>query len=342
MRLAALAIGLSVAWIGPAFAAGTARPPAAAPTAIALPGGTGGVGFDDLGFSDAMDRVLLPGGRTGKLFLVNPATSAVTSISGFGTASGYTGGHRDGITSVTEGAGLLFVVDRTRKELCLVDPAKRSIVSHAPLGAIPDYVRWIDPTHEIWVTEPESTRIEVFRLETGNPPRAVRAGTIAVEGGPESLTLDLKHRRAFTNIGAGTAAIDFRSRAMVGLWENGCDRASGIALDAQRGFLFVACFLGNVNVLDLASGAIVDSTRLGPGVDIISYSPELGHLYVPSSRTKTLTILGVSTGGTLTSLGTFPGPADSHSVAAAGKVFLTDQANGRLLAVTDPYPSSVH
>jgi hypothetical protein len=131
----------------------------------------------------------------------------------------------------------------------------------------------MEPTHEIWVTEPESTRFEVYRLEDGKPPRAVRVAAVATERGPESLVPDLKHRRAYTNVMGGTAAIDLRLRSATALWGNACNGASGIALDNDRGFLFVACFAGGIRVLDLASGAIVDSTRLGAGVDIISYSP---------------------------------------------------------------------
>src|SRR3954466_8590861 len=42
---------------------------AASPTTVAvpIPGGNGGVGFDDLGFSPALHRLLVPGGRTGNL-----------------------------------------------------------------------------------------------------------------------------------------------------------------------------------------------------------------------------------------------------------------------------------
>jgi hypothetical protein len=339
MRRSALAICLLLVAPAPAFAAEVKAP---TPVTIALPGGEGGIGFDDLGYSATLRRVLVPGGRTGRLFLVDPATNAVTSISGFGTAPTYSGGHRDGITSVSEGAGFLFVTDRTRRELCIVDPAKKKIVSRAPLGAGPDYVRWMEPTHEIWVTEPESTRFEVYRLEDGKPPRAVRVAAVATERGPESLVPDLKHRRAYTNVMGGTAAIDLRLRSATALWGNACNGASGIALDNDRGFLFVACFAGGIRVLDLASGAIVDSTRLGAGVDIISYSPELEHLYVPSSRDSTLSILGVSNGGALSVLGTCTGSVDSHSVAAAGKVYFCDPRHGRLLAVTDPYPPSAH
>jgi hypothetical protein len=341
MRIAVVAFGLALVTIAPARAA-TPHGAASAPAAIVLPGGEGGVGFDDLRYSRTLGKVLVPGGRTGKLYLVDAATSSVTSISGFSTVNEFAGGHDDGITSVAEGAGLLFVTDRTSLDHSLVDPGKKSIVAHVPLGASPDYVRWLEPEHELWVTEPDKERFEVYRLESGNPPRVVRIATIAVPEGPESLIFDLKRGRAYTHTAAATVAIDVHSHAVVATWKNECEEASGVAMDAQRGFLFVACRQGAVRVLDLATGKIVGGAELGAGIDIISYSPGLGHLYVPSSETKTLAVLGVSARGALTPLGTFPGTADSHCVAAAGKVYFCDPAHGRLLAITDPYPSSVH
>ena len=38
---------------------------AATPEPLAIPGGQGGVGFDDLVFSESLHRVLVPGGRIG-------------------------------------------------------------------------------------------------------------------------------------------------------------------------------------------------------------------------------------------------------------------------------------
>ena len=78
------------------------------------------------------------------------------------------------------------------------------------------------------------------------------------------------------------------------------------------------------------------------GIDIIAYSPTLGHLYVPSSETAKLAILGVSRTGDLSVLGTFPGTKDSHCVTADGKVFFADPAHGRLRILKDPFPASTH
>ena len=62
-----------------ATAIATAKPEIAAPAKLALPGGDGGIGFDDLMFSPALHRVLAPAGRTGKLDLIDPNTRKVES-----------------------------------------------------------------------------------------------------------------------------------------------------------------------------------------------------------------------------------------------------------------------
>jgi hypothetical protein len=76
-----------------------------APIAIILPGGKGGIGFDDLEFSTPLQRVLVPAASTGTLDLIDPETSQVSSIGGFTAISKFAGGHGEGITSVDEGRG---------------------------------------------------------------------------------------------------------------------------------------------------------------------------------------------------------------------------------------------
>ena len=46
----------------------------AAPVPLPIPGGEGGIGFDDVVFSAPLQRFIVPGGRTGRVFLVDPAT----------------------------------------------------------------------------------------------------------------------------------------------------------------------------------------------------------------------------------------------------------------------------
>src|ERR1700730_17950732 len=87
-----------------------ARPgSASAGEPLELPGGSGGIGFDDLQFSALSGRLLVPGGRTGRLFLVDPKSRTVSSIEGFSPSKTFGGGHDEGITSVGEGDKHLYV-----------------------------------------------------------------------------------------------------------------------------------------------------------------------------------------------------------------------------------------
>jgi hypothetical protein len=168
----ALGAAASVLLLGlalqPAIARGAdAEPPS---TSIAVPGGEKGIGFDDLGFSPSLHKVLVPAGRAGKLATIDPQTKQLDTIGGFATAESFGGGHGEGITSVDEGKGVLFVTDRTAKRLDVVDPAKKTVVAFAELSAGPDYVRYVAETNEVWVTEPRAQGIEVFirrRAEAG-------------------------------------------------------------------------------------------------------------------------------------------------------------------------------
>jgi hypothetical protein len=319
-----------------------AKPDIAKPVALVLPGGDGGIGFDDLTFSASLQRVIAPAGRTGKLDLIDPKTQKVDSIAGFSTdADKFGGGHGEGTTSADVGAGFIFASDRSRTEVEIVDPKASKIVGSAKLAGGPDYVRWVAPANEVWVTEPGKKQIEFFALDKG---KLVHKGAIDIPGGPESLVIDATRGRAYTHTWDDTSvAIDLAKHKEAARWNNGCKASRGIALDERRGFLFVGCDEGKAIALDVShDGKQLGTAATGKGVDIIAYSPALAHLYVPGGDSATLTILGVGPGGKLEVLGSVAAAADSHCVAVddAGHAYVCDPKRGALLVVTDPYPAS--
>lgn len=309
--------------------------------AIELPDAAAGIGFDDLRFSPELHRLLVPAGRSGRLDLVDPRTGAVEEIGGFSSSRAAGRGHAEGTTSADAGGGYVFASDRTRRSLAVVDPATRRIVAEARLGGGPDYVRWVEPLHEVWVTEPDQQRIETFRVVSGTPPRLERAGTIPARDGPESLEIDALHGRAYSNTWHdATVAIDLRTRAAVARWKNGCRGARGLAVDGGRGLVFVGCGEGAAVALDPArDGRVVGRAATGAGVDVIAFSPERSHLYVPGADAATLTVIAVVDGGPLRVLGAMPTAPDAHCVTAddAGNAYVCDPGKGRLLVYRDPY-----
>src|SRR6266851_40978 len=322
----------------PAFVAGAQEEL----TPIALPGGEGGIGFDDLGFSASLRKVLVPAGRTGTLDLVDPETSEVVSIRGFATSSStFRGGHGEGITSVDEGRGFLFVTDRTAQQLNVVDPKDHSVVSSARLASGPDYVRFVAETHEIWVTQPSAERIEVFRLLSKETPKPEHTSFIAVPGGPESLIIDHTYARAYTHLWRGiTLAIQLKDRSIVARWRNGCKASRGIALDEKRGFLFAACDEGTLSVIDSHTGKILGKTHSGDGVDIIAYKRGLGRVYLPGAESATMAIIGISAEGSAAVLKTVKTAKGAHCAIAddRGRVYVCDPSRGRLLVFKDALP----
>jgi len=310
---------------------------------VSFPGAEGGIGFDDLGFAPSLHRVLVPGGRTGKLMLIDPQTRRTEIISGFTQGAEYGGGHGEGITSADEGPGVIFVTDRSSKRLNVVAEQSGKIVATAPLGAGPDYVRFVAESSEVWVTEPRVQGIEVFSLPADGTPRPVHSGFIEVPGGPEALVIDHPHKRAYANLWSDrSVVIDLKSRKVTSRWPNGCKGSRGLALDGGHGFLFVGCEEGKVSILGTADGQQLGEASSGAGVDIIAYNPGLAHLYLPGGESATMATIGISSEGKGSVLGMVSTAKDSHCVTTDGRdqVYVCDPAHGRILVFKDSLPSS--
>lgn len=305
---------------------------------VELPGGSPGIGFDDLRYSPSLHRVLVPGGRSGRLNLVNPDTLEVTSIPGLSQSSDYSGGHDDGPTSVDEARGRLFVTDRTSHELVMIDPVARTILGETGLNASPDYVRYVASRQELWIAEPSADQIEIFSWPDDDV-MPVSVAIVPFPNGPESLVIDESRGRAYTHHWQGsTVAIELDTRKTVATWPNGCAASRGIALDEERGWLFAACSEGTAAVIDVTSGELLSTLQKGAGFDVIGYAPELRHLYLAGSACDCLIIARVSNSGTLHLVERVPAPGESTCVTAddAGHAWVCDPEAGSLYRVDDP------
>jgi hypothetical protein len=273
--------------------------------------------------------------------LIDPDNQQVRSIHGFARGSTFTGGHGEGVTSVDEGSGLLFVTDRTTRRMNVVDPKAMAIISSSRLQSSPDYVRFVAETDEVWVTQPGAERIEVFRLQPGAAPKPVHSGFIAVPDGPESLIIDHAHARAYTHLWHGvTVAIRLKDRTVIARWPNGCKESRGIAVDEQRSFLFAACDEGMLAVLNSNTGKILAQAYSGDGVDIIAYNQKQGHVYLPGADSATMAIVGISAAGAATVMTTVKTTKGAHcaTVDDRNRVYVCDPENGQILMFKDQFP----
>jgi hypothetical protein len=313
-------------------------------TAVAIPGGKDGVGLDDIHFSPSLHKVLLPAGRTGKLYMIDPSSLAMTSVEGFSSSTENKKGQKVGISSADEGEGFLFAADHGTHKLDAVDIKTGRIEASVPLAGDADYVRYVEANHEVWVTEMNEAKrqIEVFAFTAGDKPGLSHVLDIPVAEGPESLTIDHAHKRAYTNLGGQAAAIDVPTHAVISQWPNGCEKPRGTAVDEQRGFLFVGCGEGQAVVLDLnQNGKETGRLVTGAGADLVDYNPGLSHLYITGSKSATLSVLGVSPQGKLSLLGTGPAAERSHCVAGddQNNIWVCDPNHGQLLRYKDTFPA---
>lgn len=325
--------------LGVATAATAASTPRAPQAVIPIPGGQRGIGFDDIGYAAALKRVTVPAGATGKLVLLDPATSALTVIPGVSTASAPGQSRREGTTSAMYAEGYLFASDHDPDAIVAIDPRTRASVGRTPLAGGPDYLRYVARTHEVWATEPDQQQIQVFKLATAPRPVLTPETTIHIAGGPESLEIDNRRNRAYSNLWKGkTVEMELTTHKVLATWPNTCPSAHGIAIDEAHDHVFVAC--GDGKVVTLAPGEhgkVVASAQAGPGVDIISYSQRLRHLYVPAARAATLTIFAAAPSGALTPVSVYRTAQRAHCVTSddAGHVFVCSPGNGALLEIHD-------
>jgi hypothetical protein len=90
--------------------------------------------------------------------------------------------------------------------------------------------------------------------------------------------------------------------------------------------------------LDVAhDGKRLGSVATAKGVDIIAWSPKLGHLYVPGGDSAAMSVVAVDAHGGLRVVGTLPTAPDAHCVAAddAGHAYVCDPTHGRVLVFAD-------
>lgn len=317
---------------------GSAPPVDAGATPLLLPGGSVGIGFDDMRFSATLSQLLVPAGRTGDLDLVDPSTEQIATVSGFSAEAMYTGDSTFGVTSADEGNDVIYATDRTSGNLVSIDPAVKTIGATLKLASTPGYVRYVSTTSEVWVSEPDAKQIEVT-VPTGadGGPGLSHVMNIAVDGA-ESLEIDDANALAFTNAPTSTIAIDIETHKVSGTWPNGCTTAKGLAVDPLHGWVLVACNEGKLVVLS-ESGAMLGSVNTGAGVDRIAYDVQRSRAYVPSPAAAAMAVVVLSAKGVPTLAGSVQATPDAHCAVTpgAGEVFVCSPEKGQIVFLFDPF-----
>jgi len=330
MRLLPLAALASLAF--PATMVGSAP----APRSIALPGGPP-VGMDYLAFDPATDRLWVPGGNAGRIYVLDTQSGKLHVIGGVATAK--RGDRVLGASSATAGGGMVFVGNRADFTVCAYDAITFERKGCATLASQPDGLAYVVTTREVWATTPRDNSIVVLGAE--EPSTLRLSHTIKLEGAPEGYAVDAARGLFYTNLEDKdrTLVLDVRSRKVTAVWSPDCGEKGprGLAVDPLRQHLFVAC-TDRLKVLDANHGAVLSQLEVGAGVDNIDFLPAGRLVYVASGKEARLTIAEARDDGKLKVTSTTSTAEGCRTVVVdeAGSAYLPDSRGGRLLVVPPP------
>ncbi len=118
------------------------------------------------------------------------------------------------------------------------------------------------------------------------------------------------------------------------------DRANGLSVDQNAGFLFVACST-RAEVLDAGhNGEKLSSIDTGDGVDDLKYSPATHMLYIGAAKDARLMVARVEADGKLSQVAVVPTHEGARNGVATkdGTVYLAHSRPGNLagLVVVSP------
>jgi DNA-binding beta-propeller fold protein YncE len=306
---------------------------------------SGAIVLDHLAYDRSKDRLWVPASNTGDVDVIDCGFDTVSHVSGFSTGEVELEGRkaRLGPTAVSVGEGVVYIGNRGNSSLCVIDSQTLARDECVPVSRAssesdtgPHQVAYVAATREVWVTTGPGKSIQIFDVsEAGHPKFKTK---IDLDGATEGAAIDTKRGCFYTNISekGTTTAIDLKTRKVVSKWNVGSNELQGLALDSQRGFLFVACTDHVVNLDITHDGKLLDSIATGAGLDDIDFSPEKKLLYAAASITATLSIIEVSDDGTFHLKALVPTAKGARGVAAGknSTAYLIDPGKGQILKLS--------
>jgi DNA-binding beta-propeller fold protein YncE/plastocyanin len=301
---------------------------------IALPGGPP-VGMDYLAFDAATGRLWVPAGNTGRVDVLDTRTGKLESIEGIATEK--RGDRVVGASSAAVGDGVVYVGNRADTSVCAFDARTLARKGCVTLASAPDGLAYVPTTKEVWVTMPQDKSIAVLALSASRAPKL--SGTIRLAGVPEGYAVDPGRGLFYTNLEDkdDTVVLSVRLRKVVASWKPDCGEKGprGLALDPERGQLFVAC-TDRLKTLNAAKdGAVLSELSTGAGVDNIDYLPSRRLVYAASGTEARLTVATVAEDGALRTTSTSRTAKGCRTVIVDGNgtAYLPDSRGGRLVVV---------
>jgi DNA-binding beta-propeller fold protein YncE len=191
------------------------------------------------------------------------------------------------IPGIDQVHGVLVVPQRHRvyatatgaNQMVVLDEDTGARLGQAPTGDYPDGLAY-DPVHRtVWTTNETGGSETVIDADSGQVRGTVQlggeAGNVAYDPDSGRMLVDVQTRNQLAVIDPTTLAVTRRMPLP------GCDHAHGLSLDPAHRLAFVSCD-ANATLLtvDLDTGQVLDTQRVGDNPDVLAYVPAAGRLYV--------------------------------------------------------------
>jgi DNA-binding beta-propeller fold protein YncE len=309
---------------------------------LALPDhGKGNITMDYIAYDAKTGYVWVPAINIGSVDVVDTSNDSVREISGFATNEVEAGGRKraQGPSGVSIGDGLVYIGDRADSSVCAIDEKTLARKNCGHIDSTPDGVVYVALTREVWVTAPRDNSVRILDSQTLSQKEK-----LTFEGRPEGYAVDARRGRLYMNYEDKdlTTAIDLKTHKTLAQWQSSCgeDGPHGLSVDADAGYLFVACST-RAEVLDAGhNGEKMSSINTGDGVDDLNYSPVTHMLYVGAAKEARLTVARVDGGGKLSLVAEVPTHQGARNgvVTKNGTVYLAHSQLGQLagLIVVSP------
>jgi DNA-binding beta-propeller fold protein YncE len=160
-------------------------------------------------------------------------------------------------------------------------------IGRIPVGARPDAILYDPQIHAVVALNGEDDSASVIDAAKNQV-----IGTIALPGAPEFARSD-GSGHVYVNIEDKNevAALDLASRKVTAVWPlTGCERPTGLALDAAHGRSFSGCGNAVLVVSDTRLGKSLATLPIGHGVDGVEFDPRLQNAYSANGE-GTLTVV---------------------------------------------------
>ena len=236
-----------------------------------------------------------------------------------GQVSGVPGVH--GI-EIIDSLHAAFATGGADRQLVVFDPQTLAVTRRIKyLGVKPDALQYDPASGLLFVVNGGSTG----DVSVIDPASGAIVDTLELSGGKlEEIAFD-GQGRGFVNDEEKNLihVFDSRTRKLIGQWPLGpAEGPTGLAIDRAHHRLFAACGNKLLAVVDASSGALLETTAIGPEPDGAAFDAQSGKVFT-SNRDGTLSVLAETTPGHFSLVQTV-------KTATGARTLALDEQTGRL------------